>query len=156
MLEFKVALDITHGLLETSGEPQSKFLIQQLKFPKVKNCCSSIDIWGVLWLHIEETPWRTSCITSLGRPSMTYKWCDWFRADLRFIRNCEEMLVTEFSIAVHSRSYIAWVCNWKSSSTNCEEWWESYWISTPHFNYKFYCTQFTTFFFHGKSQDLVF
>ena len=73
VLEFKVALDITHGLLETSGEPQSKFLIQELKFPKVKNCCSSIDIWGVLWLHSEETPWRISCITSLERPSMTYK-----------------------------------------------------------------------------------
>ena len=56
------------------------------------------------------------------------------------------MSMTEFSIAVHSRSYIAWVCYWKSSSTNCVELWESYWISTPHLNYKFYCTQYKSIF----------
>ena len=65
------------------------------------------------------------------------------------------MSMTEFSMAVHCWSYIALVRNWKSSSTNCEEWWESYWISTPHFNYKFNCTRFITQFFHGESQGQV-
>ena len=69
--------------------------MQQLKFSKVKNCCSFIDIWGVLWLHIEETPerhhavhhsedllWHRSIVTGLGLISalfQTVKKCQWLK-----------------------------------------------------------------------------